>query len=93
MVAAKLKVVILPVRVVWYCRQVPWGACGLVHSIWVTLMSHVRWVVVPWKVKARVAVSPLLAPMSMYTGGQRKKCLNCSKCIIYYLKGKCKFVN
>ena len=48
-------------------------AFRLVHSIRVTLMSYMRLKAVVPKLKARLAVSPLLAPMSMYTAsGERK---------------------
>ncbi len=46
-------------------------ADGLEHSSCVTLMSQLLEKVVPVKVKAREAVSPVLAPMSAYTDKNR----------------------
>ncbi len=45
---------------------------GFEHSTWVTLISQVLLLVVPVKAKSRVAESPALAPMSMYTSGVTK---------------------
>jgi len=65
-VVKKLKVVNWPVNVVQYCKHPGGGLLGLLHVIWVTLISKFLVVLVEVeKVKARVDVSVAWLPMSM----------------------------
>ena len=57
-------------------RMVSTHAFSLVHSNWVTLISHMRWkaMLAAAKVKASMAVSPSWAPISTYTGIMNATC-------------------